>query len=127
MGLEIDLLKNYPKTKRHVEERGNDKTPEDRAIARQFGQDFFDGSRSHGYAGFSYFPRFCQAVIPDFIEQFQLNEQSSLLDIGCAKGFMLYDLSLALPSMNLAGIDVSTYAIDRAKEETKKWLKVGNA
>ena len=36
MGIEIDLLKNYPKTKRDVKERGLVKTEEDRAIARRF-------------------------------------------------------------------------------------------
>ena len=49
MGQEIDLLVNYPKTKRDPDARVAEKTEEDRAIARQFGKDFFDGDRSHGY------------------------------------------------------------------------------
>ena len=51
MGIEIDLLADYPRTKRNVEERGLAKTEEDRAIARRFGQEFFDGDRAHGYGG----------------------------------------------------------------------------
>ena len=49
--MEIDLLQNYPKAKRNLEERSNAKTDEDRAIARQFGYEFFDGDRRHGYGG----------------------------------------------------------------------------
>ena len=59
MGKEIDLLKNYPRTKRNVEERGAEKTEDVRLIARQFGEEFFDGDRQYGYGGFQYFPRFC--------------------------------------------------------------------
>jgi hypothetical protein len=51
MGMEVDLLVNYPRTNRNVEERGATKTEEDRAVARKFGKDFFDGDRKHGYGG----------------------------------------------------------------------------
>ena len=60
MGIEIDLLKNYPKTVRDVKSRGVEKTAEDRLIARTFGKDFFDGDRKHGYGGYNYHPRFWQ-------------------------------------------------------------------
>ncbi len=66
MGQEINLLENYPKAKRDISSRKNLKTKEDRALARQFGKDFFDGDRKHGYGGFSYNPRFWQPVIPTF-------------------------------------------------------------
>ena len=66
MGQEIDLLANYPRTRRNVDERGQTKTEADRALARQFGKDFFDGDRAHGYGGFSYNPRFWTPVIPTF-------------------------------------------------------------
>ncbi|MBL6989662.1 MAG: class I SAM-dependent methyltransferase [Bacteriovoracaceae bacterium] len=127
MGKEIDLLINYPRTKRNVEERGHEKTEEDRKIARQFGKEFFDGDRKNGYGGFNYLPRFWQPVIPTFKEHFALTNESSLLDVGCAKGFMLYDLKQEFPEMTVAGLDVSEYAITNAKEEVKDFLRVGNA
>ena len=68
MGKEIDLLKEYPKTKRNIDERGQEKTEEDRAIARKFGKEFFDGDRRHGYGGFNYLSRYWQPVIPTFQE-----------------------------------------------------------
>src|SRR4051812_30945095 len=109
MNMEIDLLENYPKTKRNVAERGEDKTEADREIARKFGKEFFDGDRRHGYGGFNYLSRFWQPVVPTLQKHFGLTEESSLLDVGCAKGFMLYDLKLALPGMRVAGIDISEY------------------
>ena len=68
MNNEIDLLKNYPKTKRDPKSRASEKTEEDRIIARQFGKEFFDGERRHGYGGVYYDPRFWEPVIPDFVK-----------------------------------------------------------
>jgi ubiquinone/menaquinone biosynthesis C-methylase UbiE len=127
MSVEIDLLENYPKSKRDVKGRGQSKSEEDRAIARKFGKEFFDGNRSQGYGGFSYMSRFWQPVIPDFVKHFDLDNNSSLLDVGCAKGFMLYDLQQQLPEMALSGVDISEYAIEHAKEEVKELLQVANA
>ncbi len=127
MGIEIDLLKNYPKTKRNVKERGSEKTEKDRAIARRFGREFFDGKRKHGYGGFNYDPKFWQPVIPTFEKHFNLKKSSSLLDVGCAKGFMLYDISRMIPGIDLQGIDVSEYAINNSLEEIKPCLKIADA
>ena len=127
MGKEIDLLKNYPKSNRDTSKRAELKTEEDRKIARKFDKDFFDGERKHGYGGFSYNEKFWGPVVPTFIKYWNLTRNSSILDIGCGKGFMLYDLSLALPGLNLAGIDISDYAIKNSKPEVKEFLRVGNA
>ena len=127
MGKEINLLLNYPQTKRNLEERVASKTEADRAVARQFGQDFFDGDRCHGYGGFSYHPRFWQAVIPTFKEYWKLSSGSSVLDVGCAKGFMLHDLSALIPGISLRGIDISEYAIENAIEDMKPYIQVGDA
>jgi SAM-dependent methyltransferase len=127
VGKEIDLLVNYPKTKRDVRERGASKTDQDRAIARKFGKDFFDGDRKHGYGGFNYNPRFWQPVIPTFKEYFGLVSSSSVLDIGCGKGFMMHDLDQIIPGITVKGIDISEYAIANTIEDMKPHVKVGNA
>jgi SAM-dependent methyltransferase len=127
MGREIDLLVNYPKTKRDVMERAAAKSEEDRAIARQFGREFFDGDRRHGYGGFSYAPRFWQPVVPTLREHFGLTAGSSLLDVGCAKGFMLHDLALLIPGITVRGIDISAYAIANAIEDMKPFVQVADA
>jgi SAM-dependent methyltransferase len=126
MGREIDLLAQYPRTKRNVQERGREKTEEDRAIARKFGREFFDGERRHGYGGFSYQPRFWQPVIPDFQKTYGLTSSSTILDVGCAKGFMLYDFHQCIPGISLRGIDVSEYAVEQGHPGVKPFLQVGD-
>ncbi len=127
MGKEIDLLNKYPKTKRNLSERAEAKTQEDRAIARKFEKDFFDGDRKHGYGGFYYNPRFWKDVVKDFRDYWNLNSDSSVLDVGCGKGFMLYDLVKLLPGISIAGVDISSYAIENSVESIKPFLKVANA
>lgn len=127
MKQEIDLLKNYPKTKRDLKQRAASKTPEDREIARKFGKDFFDGDRNHGYGGFSYMSRFWVPVIPTFKEYYNLTSSSNVLDIGCAKGFMLFDMREKIENITVKGIDISEYAILNAKEEVKDFLEIANA
>lgn len=127
MGQEIDLLVNYPRTKRNVEERGAEKTAEDRAIARQFGREFFDGDRKHGYGGFRYMPRFWHPVIPTFRDHWNLTADSSVLDVGCAKGFMMHDMAEAIPGITVKGVDISSYAIENAMETMRPHVQVANA
>lgn len=127
MGQEIDLLVNYPRTKRNVDERGQTKSEEDRAIARRFGKDFFDGDRRHGYGGFNYMPRFWQPVIPTFQQHFGLSASSSVLDVGCAKGFMLHDMAELIPGITVKGVDVSDYAIEHAIDDMKPHVSVASA
>jgi trans-aconitate methyltransferase len=127
VGKEIDLLVNYPRTKRNVDERGATKTEEDRAIARKFGREFFDGDRRHGYGGFNYMSRFWQPVAPTFQEHFNLKPGDSLLDVGCAKGFMMHDFAEKIPGLKVKGIDVSDYAIENAIEDMKPHVSVADA
>jgi len=127
MGQEIDLLVNYPKTKRDAKARGAGKTEEDRAIARCFGREFFDGDRRHGYGGYNYHPRFWQPVIPTFQKHFGLTTTKSVLDVGCGKGFMLHDMATMIPGITLKGIDISEYAIRNAIEDMKPHVQVANA
>ncbi len=127
MGQEIDLLADYPRSPRNVKERGANKTEEDRAIARRFDREFFDGERRHGYGGFSYDPRFWRPVVPALQRHFGLTAASSLLDVGCAKGFMLHDLAAAIPGISVRGVDVSEYAIEHAIEEMREHVEVADA
>ena len=127
MGKEIDLLANYPRAKRNVEDRGQNKTEEDRRIARAFGREFFDGDRRHGYGGFSYLTRFWQPVVPTLQQHFGLTSGSSLLDVGCAKGFMLHDLAQLIPGITVKGVDVSEYAIENAIEDMEPHVQVADA
>jgi len=123
----INLLKNYPKTRRNLDSRIATKTKKHHHIARKFGQDFFDGSREFGYGGYYYQKRFWHPVVPTFQKYYNLTHENSILDIGCAKGFMLYDFKTLIPGIQVAGLDISTYALTHAQEAIKPFIKVGNA
>ena len=123
---EINLLKNYPVTKRNLDEAIVERTDEVRQVARRFDKDFFDGERKYGYGGYNYNPRFWTDVVKDFKDYYDLKDGSKILDVGCGKGFMLYDFLKLNSSYNLCGIDISNYAIDNSKREVKNFLKVAS-
>lgn len=127
MGQEINLLIKYPKSKRNLDERAKSKTATERKIARLFDKDFFDGERNYGYGGYHYHERFWTETVKIFRDHWNLDSKSSLLDVGCGKGFMLYDLCKLIKGINVKGIDISNYAINNCKKEIKKYLSVGDA
>lgn len=124
---EIDLLDKYPKSKRPVDERASLIAAEHRVVARQFGKDFFDGDRLYGYGGFGYHPRFWTETVAQFKEHYGLTDDVSILDVGCAKGYMLHDFGLLMPDATLKGIDISEYAIENAIDDMKVNVEVADA
>ena len=127
IGNEIDLLSKYPKPTRNILKRGQAKTFEQQELARKFDKDFFDGDRNNGYGGYYYNERFWINVVPDFIKFYNLKDGDKILDIGCGKGFMLYDFKKANSNFEVEGIDISEYAIKNSKTEVRDYLKVGDA
>lgn len=127
IGREIDLMVKYPRSQRDLHARNESKSEEIRNIARRFGFEYFDGDRNHGYGGFNYDPKYWTGVVQDLIEEYKLTSDSRVLDIGCAKGFFLYDLMLAVPGIQISGIDISEYALSNAIPEVKEYLRQGSA
>ena len=125
--MEIDLLKNYPKSKRNLDKRLSEKSPEIVKIAREFGKEFFDGDRKFGYGGLTYNPKYWENVVKDFVEYYKIKPDAKILDVGCAKGYMLYDFKRQYPGLELHGVDISEYAIKNCHPEVKDNLQVGKA
>ena len=123
---EINLLNTYPNINRDVEGRFKLVTEEHHKIARQFGKEFFDGDRLVGYGGYVYDGRWV-SVVERFRDYYDLTPESSVLDVGCAKGFMLHDFMQVIPGIKVAGIDISQYAIDSAMESVKPFVRAANA
>jgi len=123
---EINLLNTYPNINRDVEGRFKQITEEHHRIARQFGREFFDGDRLVGYGGYVYDGRW-KSVVERFRDYYGLTSENSVLDVGCAKGFMLHDFIQVIPGIKVAGIDISEYAIENAMEDVKSFVKVANA
>ena len=123
---EINLLDMYPNLSRDVEGRFKQITDKHHKIAREFGRDFFDGDRLVGYGGYKYDGRW-GSVVEKFRDYYGLTTKSSVLDVGCAKGFMLYDFMKVVPGIKVVGVDISEYAIANAMEDVKPYVYVANA
>ncbi|MCK5043478.1 class I SAM-dependent methyltransferase [Candidatus Pacearchaeota archaeon] len=119
----IDLLQR-PQIKRNFDP--NWRKEKNRILAKKFDKEFFDGKRVNGYGGYVYDGRWI-GVAQRLKKIYKLNEKSSFLDIGCGKGFLLYDLKEIIPRINISGIDISKYAIENGMEEIKPYLSIGSA
>ena len=117
----------HTKTKRDYLERV---TRGDKAhcaeTAKKFGADYWDGDRKYGYGGFYYDGRWAP-VAKDMIEHYGLHNSSRVLDVGCGKGFLLYEMKVLLPELEVQGLDISRYALEHAKEEVRPFLDFGRA
>jgi SAM-dependent methyltransferase len=122
---EIDLLDRYPRVRRNIAAREAAK-PHQREIARQFGREYFDGDRGQGYGGYRYDGRWV-AIAERMRDFYRLKTGDVILDIGCAKGFLLHDFRQVIPGVRVAGLDLSSYAIEDAMPDVKPCLVVGSA
>ena len=109
----LNLLRSLPIPKRKLEKRSSSKTKDHIRISRKFDFDYFDGSRDYGYGGYKYDGRWIPVAV-DVISFFKLKTGSKILDVGCAKGFLMYDLKNL--NMDVYGLDISSYAKQNAIE-----------
>jgi len=96
-------------------------------LAKQWGYDYWDGDRRINYGGYRYMPGRWAPVGQAMIDHYGLKPGDKVLDIGCGKGFQLYELTQLLPGLEVYGVDISDYAIENAKEEIQDRLQVADA
>lgn len=95
-------------------------------IAGQFGREYWDGERHLGYGGYRDDGRW-KVVAQAFIEHYGLKPGQRVLDVGCGKAFLLNELRLALPGLEVQGIDISAYALEDAPEGVRPHLQLASA
>ena len=95
--------------------------------AKEWGYDYWDGDRRINYGGYQYIEGRWEKVARAMQEHYKLTNNAKILDIGCGKGYMLYDFTKVLPNAEVHGIDVSSYAIENSKPEVRMNLVEGRA
>ena len=95
-------------------------------LALQWGYDYWDGSRQTGYGGYRYDGRW-RKVADAMVAAYGIKPGMRILDVGAGKGFLLHDLSEAVPGVEVHGLDVSTYGIEHAMESVKDKIVAGTA
>jgi len=121
---EYNLLKSYPKAKRDIKARSRGKNDEIIKASKEFGKMYFDGPREYGYGGYKYDGRWVP-IAKEIVSRYNLKKGDRVLDIGCAKGFLVKDLlSIGIEAY---GIDVSEYALKNCEPEVIGRLHLGSA
>ena len=122
---EVNLLDRYPRATRDIASRAV-AVPSQREVAKRFGKEYFDGDRGQGYGGYRYDGRWVPIAerMRDF---YGLRAGHRILDVGCAKGFLLHDFRRVVPGVRVAGVDISEYAIVHAMDDVRPFLALGTA
>jgi SAM-dependent methyltransferase len=127
--LKIVTRKHQSITRNYLARVTNPEFPKHKAakLAKEWGYDYWDGNRDICYGGYYYRPGYWTDIANSFIENYHLSNQSKILEIGCGKGFLLHEIQLLLPGVQVYGLDISEYAIENAKAEVKNKLIRGHA
>lgn len=127
MGKLLDVITQlHKKTKRDYLRRMMDEKVHCMDIAKKYDFEYWDGDRRYGYGGYRYDGRW-ESVAKRLIEIYGLKDASKILDVGCGKGYLLYEFKKLLPESEIVGFDISHYAIKNAKEEIKDKLFIHKA
>lgn len=92
--------------------------------AKEYEFDYWDGDKCYGYGGYKFIDGRWKPVAEKLIERYGLTSQSKVLDVGCGKGYLLYEIKKILPGIEIAGFDISKYGIANAKEEVKPFCLI---
>ena len=128
----MGTLKNFvnplhQQTKRNYIERMINEKVECSKIAKKYDQEYWDGKRKYGYGGYKFIPGRWKPVAQNLITTYNLKAGSKVLDVGCGKGFLMYEMLQIEPKLDIVGFDISQYAINNSKEEITNLISIGNA
>jgi SAM-dependent methyltransferase len=116
----------YPKTERHhLLDTRESAPPEDCGLAKEFDYEYFDGPRHLGLGGYRYIKGFWSDVVQDIATFYSLGDKSSVLDVGCGKGFTLFEFSMLYPTIRLRGLEKSQYCINNSLPIVRPHIDLG--
>jgi SAM-dependent methyltransferase len=124
----IDFLQDqHAKTRRNYLQRviETDKA-DDAEVASRFDAEYWDGERRFGYGGYRYDGRW-RPLAERLAAHYGLKPGDRVLDVGCGKGFLLYEFTQVVPGIAVTGLDISAYAIEQGKPEVRQFLRHGDA
>jgi SAM-dependent methyltransferase len=90
--------------------------------AKEYEFDYWDGDRRFGYGGYRFIEGRWKPVAQALIDIYGLTNESSVLDVGCGKAFLLYEMKKLLPGLRVSGFDISKHGLAEAKEEVRPYL-----
>jgi SAM-dependent methyltransferase len=122
MGRLLDLFTpHHQNTKRDCLARMVDNKVEAMGVSKRFGPDYWDGDRRYGYGGYRYDGRWT-GVAQRLIELYDLKPDAKILDVGCGKAHLLYELQQLLPQAEVRGFDISDHGLQDAPEPIRPCL-----
>ena len=123
MGRLLEIVTPLHKaTKRDYLARMNDDKVACMIKAKEYEFDYWDGDRRFGYGGYRYIDGRWRPVAQALIDIYRLKDGSRVLDVGCGKAHLLYEMKRLLPGLEVAGFDISQHGLADAKEEVKPYL-----
>ncbi len=87
--------------------------------AKEYEKDYWDGDRRFGYGGYKYMEGRWTPVAQALIDTYGLTNESKVLDVGCGKAYLLYEMKKLLPDLEIAGFDISHHGLADAKPEVR--------
>ena len=112
----------HQSTKRNYIDRMIDNKVDCMLESKKYGENYWDGNRKYGYGGYKYIKDRWKPLAKNLINTYSLTNSSKILDIGCGKGYLLYEIKKILPNIEIIGIDSSRYAINNSHEAIKPFI-----
>lgn len=91
-------------------------------IAKRYDKDYWDGNRRTGYGGYKFIPGYWKPMAEKILKTYNLGPGSKVLDVGCGKAFLLHEMKLLEPNLNIEGFDISKYALEHNTDITKPFV-----
>ena len=117
----------HKSTKRDYLARMNDDKVHCMLKAKEYGADYWDGDRRYGYGGYNYRAGYWTPVAQSLIDTYNLKPGSKILDLGCGKGFLLHELLLLEPELQVVGTDISEHGLSHTTDLVKPHVQIHDA